>query len=141
MSEVIRNRVIRWDLVTPEQKKPLWMAADMAQAAAKAIKDQIKADLNVDPFSCPGLTKKKDGTARKITDTTAAFGALLDVSLDHEVLECDFMALSSISLENFSEIYRKLTGATDEEVDRFIADKCSHFIETKPRSGSVKVEK
>lgn len=139
MQVAIQQRTLNWDLVKPEQKKPLWLAADMAEKAAKSIKEQIKADIS-SGVECPGLSKKPDGTARKITDTVSAFQVLdgIDSIEDRAVFLRRFLEVSSISIENFTTLYRDMTGKNKDDAEKFLA-KCD-FITTSPRSGQVVVE-
>lgn len=131
MSVAIQQRQINWDLIKPEQKRPLWIAADMAEKAAKAIKDQIKADLAAG-VDCPGLAKKPDSSVRKITNTSAAYD-----QLPEHVSPNDFLTHCSISLENYVTVYRDATGASKEQAEKFLES--LNFITKSPRSGSVVV--
>lgn len=142
---ITSQRTLDWSLVTPESRKPLWIAADMAMKAGEAIKLQLKADLINDPTCAPGLLKKKDGTTRKIVDITEAFKTLvLEVpipveELSEELLMCEFIKECSIGLADYIAFVRSKTDMTKEQAARFIEEKCSSFIETSPRSGSVEV--
>lgn len=132
---------IRWDLIPPEQKLQWWNVFNWAEKTAKDGKAQIKADLKDNPASCPGLKISPDGTTRKITDTSKAFDVLEGSCPDDSLLINQFLSTCSISLENFTTFYRDKTGASKEEAEKFIAEKCQAFITSSPRSGSVSVEK
>jgi hypothetical protein len=149
MQVAISNRTLRWDLVSPEQKKPLFLAAKMAIAAGNAILDQLKADLKNDPAAAPGLLKRPDGDTRKITNTVEAwkaiklayYGPVDDPDLEDLKVLTEFLSACSISLADFTTFYRDKTGASKKEEEIFIATKCENFISRNPRSGSVEVLK
>ncbi len=154
ISLVIRNRSLNWDLVDPDQKLPLYLAANMAIDAGQAIIDQIKADLK-NGVECPGLLKKPDGQARFITDTNRALkvardeyfqrirGKFTDEITDSlmEKFNTDFLAMCSIGIGKLATLYRDQMGGTKNDAELFIATKCADFISASPRSGSVEVVK
>jgi hypothetical protein len=138
MSVVIRQAALNWDLVKPEAKAGLWQAATLAEQAAKLIKAQIRKDIETDAKSVPGLVKKADQAPRKIMDTNAAYNAL-PLLPSGQISVAEFMGCCSISLKDFLALYRAKTGATAEQAERFIADKCGEFVAAGFRSGTIEL--
>lgn len=138
-----------WTAVPVEDKLRWFNSCKLAKVVIKEIEKRIKADLEADSESIPGLVLKESQGDRKVTDVNAIYNELeytrqVLTANEPEVLHWSAATLlqavqsaCSLPVGKLTELVREMTGWKAKEADTWINEHCSDWVKRGEPSKSV----
>lgn len=137
-----------WSAMKPEDKIALWEKSKLAVKIAEHIQNNVRAELDRNPFSIPGLEVTPDQNVRVVRNVIKAFSKMLDLSTspgtqaDHEEVVAEvqrkFNDLVKMSIGGLEGWYREKFGGTKDEVSEKVTEIFRECITLDQKRGSIK---